>query len=164
MPDDNTDDATSVEYHYACAAARHFEDAVYLHDDERLPTADHLFGFAAECAVKSLLLRFTTEVSMTDRKGRTSHKPWWTNPSNNKLEPLGHIADVLPAVSLLTHGRTGAELLQAMGRLSDFASWTEADRYTDGTAVEASVVDCRREAATLVLSLHEQAVITGRLS
>lgn len=164
VSDENADEEPSVEHHYGSAAERHFHDAVYLHDDQRLPTADHLFGFAAECAVKSLLLRFTAEVSMTDSKGRTSRKPWWNNPSNNKLEPLGHIANVLPAVSLLTHGRTGADLLQAMGSLSDFASWTEADRYTDGTSVEASVVACRRKAATLVLALHEQAVITGKLS
>ncbi|WP_406478458.1 hypothetical protein [Streptomyces sp. NBC_01615] len=164
MPDENADDEVSVEYQYACAAARHFHDAVYLHDDQRLPTADHLFGFAAECAVKSLLLRFTTEVSMTNGKGQPSDKPWWYNPDKNKMEWLGHIDHVLQTVSLLTHGRNSPELLQAMDRLSDFASWNVADRYTDGTTVEASVVACRREAATLVLTLHEQAVITGRLS
>ncbi|MCX5342983.1 hypothetical protein [Streptomyces atratus] len=47
------------EDHFASAATRHFHDGDYLRKGSRLPSADHLYGFAAECAVKSLLLRFT---------------------------------------------------------------------------------------------------------
>ncbi|MYW56288.1 hypothetical protein GTY64_33505 [Streptomyces sp. SID8376] len=50
---------TLQEDQFAKAATRHFHDADYLHTDGRLPSADHLYGFAAECATKSLLLRFT---------------------------------------------------------------------------------------------------------
>ncbi|MGC9442350.1 hypothetical protein [Streptomyces sp. WG5] len=66
---------TLQEDQFAKAAKRHFEDADYVHRDSRLPTADHLYGFAAECAVKSLLLRFT------DVEMGPSNKPEIPHPS-----------------------------------------------------------------------------------
>lgn len=44
------------EEHFASAASRHFHDGDYLRKGRRLPSADHLYGFAAERAVESLLL------------------------------------------------------------------------------------------------------------
>lgn len=37
------------------AAERHWGDAEYLFSDTRLANADHLFGLAAECALKAVM-------------------------------------------------------------------------------------------------------------
>ena len=44
-----------MEEDYTAAAKRHWLDADLLKDDERLENADHHYGFAAECALKSTL-------------------------------------------------------------------------------------------------------------
>ena len=38
------------------AAERHWADAGYLLEDDRIANADHLFGLSAECALKALML------------------------------------------------------------------------------------------------------------
>ena len=40
------------------AFERHWVDAELLFQKERLPNADHLFGVAAECGLKRLMLSF----------------------------------------------------------------------------------------------------------
>ena len=42
---------------YADAAVRHWSDAEFFKEDQRLPNADQLYGFAAECALKVALLK-----------------------------------------------------------------------------------------------------------
>ena len=39
------------------AALRHWSDAEFCTSDQRLPSADQLYGFAAECAFKAALLK-----------------------------------------------------------------------------------------------------------
>ncbi|MFF0047834.1 hypothetical protein [Streptomyces sp. NPDC005498] len=155
---------TSQETHYASAAERHFRDADYLHDDGRLPTADHLYGFAAECASKSLMLRFT-DVSMNPKKpGKPpAFKPWIPDPDTGKPVDLGHVPDLVAALPLLARGRSGPQLVAALHVLSVFGTWRVEDRYSDGSTVVDTVVADRRKAAHHVLSLHEQAVLNGRL-
>ena len=38
------------------AATRHFRDGALLEENRRISNADQLFGFAAECAIKSALM------------------------------------------------------------------------------------------------------------
>jgi hypothetical protein len=40
---------------FADAAVRHWDDAEALFSDLRLPNADHLYGLAAECALKAVM-------------------------------------------------------------------------------------------------------------
>lgn len=42
---------------YTAAAKRHWKDAGLLDEEERWENADHHYGFAAECALKSALER-----------------------------------------------------------------------------------------------------------
>ena len=41
---------------YADATRRHWDDGLFLLEDRRLANADHLFGLAAECALKAVML------------------------------------------------------------------------------------------------------------
>jgi len=40
------------------AHERHWDDAEYLNAAARFPNADHLYGAAAECGLKSLMIKF----------------------------------------------------------------------------------------------------------
>ncbi|MFI1947082.1 hypothetical protein ACH46F_24955 [Streptomyces virginiae] len=157
------------EDHFASAAGRHFRDADYLRTDGRLPTADHLYGFAAECATKSLLLRFT-EVSMDPKPGeaKPSAKPWAEHPDHPgdpyKVIEFGHVNELIREIRLLAHGRTGALLHAALdGDLRVFKKWHVKYRYFDGAYAQDEIVGNRRTAAHNILSLHEQAQLNGRL-
>ncbi|MFG2458806.1 hypothetical protein ACGFWE_17325 [Streptomyces sp. NPDC048523] len=158
--------ANSEEHHYAHAALRHFEDAVFLHDNTRLPNADHHFGFAVECALKSLLLRFTV-ATMDPKKpgGPRSKSPYVKDPATGKVaQSYSHLPWVATDVALLTHGRSATHLSAALGGLAAFDTWSVDDRYLDGSDVAEEDVRQRRTVARTILGLHEQALITGRLS
>ena len=158
------------EDHFASAGERHFRDADYLRDDGRLPAADHLYGFAAECATKSLLLRFT-EVSMDPKPGeaRTSSKPWAEHPDHpgdsDRIIEFGHVNELVKEIKLLAHGRTGAQVHTALDcDLRVFRRWRVSHRYLDGGYAQAEVVERRRTAAHNILVLHQQARLNGRLT
>lgn len=151
---------------YACAGERHFEDASYLHSDGRLLNADHLFGLAVECLMKGLLLRFAGAqgVSMANRGGQVSDRLWWDNPVSGKRESLSHIGHMIPALPLLTHGRSGPALLEALADVTaDFEKWVVDDRYTDGTHLDQPLMARRQKSAVLVSDLHQHVQITGKL-
>lgn len=154
-----------AEHHYAHAAVRHYYDAVYLHDSNRLPNADHHFGFAVECALKSMVLRFTP-ATMNPRNPNKppATRPWVADPVTGKaVHAYGHLPWVTADLALLTHGRSAARLSAALGNLTAFDSWSVDDRYLDGTTVVEAQVTQRRTVAKEILVLHEQALITGRL-
>ncbi|MEU2827311.1 hypothetical protein ABZ667_01365 [Streptomyces lavendulae] len=157
------------EDHFASAAQRHFRDADYLQTDGRLPAADHLYGFAAECATKSLLLRFT-DVSVDSKPGETkpSSKPWAEDPDHpgdpDQLIEFGHVNELIREVALLARGRSGAPLHAALdGDLRVFRRWRVSHRYLDGGYAQADVVARRRTAAENILVLHQNAQLDGRL-
>lgn len=45
---------------YADAALRHWKDAQLLDKENRVENADHHYGFAAECAIKKVLIELPT--------------------------------------------------------------------------------------------------------
>ena len=43
---------------YSSAAIRHWKDAELLERENRIENADHHYGFAAECAIKKVLIAY----------------------------------------------------------------------------------------------------------
>ncbi|MER6104584.1 hypothetical protein ABT115_20215 [Streptomyces sp. NPDC001832] len=154
------------EDHFASAATRHFHDGDYLRKGSRLPSADHLYGFAAECAVKSLLLRFT-EVAIGPLEGeeKPSAKPRVRHPEDSeRIIEFGHVNELVREIKLFASGRSGAPLHALLDSdLRVFKKWNVKYRYYDGGWVQSDVVDKRRDAAHRILVLHEQALINRRL-
>ncbi|MFG2560016.1 hypothetical protein [Streptomyces sp. NPDC048496] len=154
------------QQHFASAALRHFLDGDYLRKGSRLPSADHLYGFAAECAVKSLLLYFT-EVQMEPLEGeeKPSAKPRARHPEDaERIIEFGHVNELVREIKLFASGRSGAPLHALLDSdLRAFRRWNVAHRYRDGGWLQADVVDKRREAAHRIVSLNETAVINRRL-
>lgn len=63
QPADDTDKWLKKLYkmeNYAEAALRHWKDAELLEKESRVENADHHYGFAAECAIKKVLVAFPT--------------------------------------------------------------------------------------------------------
>ncbi|MEK8143671.1 hypothetical protein NKH18_21550 [Streptomyces sp. M10(2022)] len=154
------------QQHFASAASRHFHDGDYLRKGSRLPSADHLYGFAAECAVKSLLLHFT-DVQMEPLEGeeKPSAKPRARHPEDaERIIEFGHVNELVREIKLFASGRSGAPLHALLDSdLRAFRRWSVAHRYRDGGWLQADVVDKRREAAHRILTLHETALINRRL-
>ncbi|MGW0959411.1 hypothetical protein ACWD4K_10315 [Streptomyces gelaticus] len=156
------------EEHFASAAERHFHDGDYLRKGSRLPSADHLYGFAAECAVKSLLLRFT-DVTIGPLEGegeeKPSAKPRVRHPEDSeRIIEFGHVNELVREIKLFASGRSGAPLHALLDSdLRVFKKWNVKYRYYDGRWAQAEVVDKRRDAAHRILVLHEQALINRRL-
>lgn len=147
------------EEHFARAALRHHRDAKYLHADGRLPNADHLYGFAVECALKSMLLRYLGASMGPKSNGRPATKPW--TPHDQK--EYGHLPKIWTDVSILAHGRTASKIAAVLSSSMPFRGWDVADRYTDGASISAATVASRQAAAEAVLNLHDQAIISGVL-
>ncbi|MFI5650524.1 hypothetical protein ACIA71_04850 [Streptomyces anulatus] len=159
----------SVEDHYAAAAERHFHDGDFLHGHDRLPNADYHFGFAVECALKSMLLRFlgATMDPKPRPSGRPNTKPalapWFLDPESGKPQEYGHLPWVESDIRLMSRRRTGARLTVALDRLSAFDRWSVHQRYLDGSDVDPSAVASRRGVAHDVIDLHQLALLFKRL-
>ncbi|WP_146607808.1 hypothetical protein [Spongiactinospora gelatinilytica] len=151
------------EDHFAQAAHRHYEDAVYLHDDGRLPNADHHYGFSVECALKSLLLRHLNATTAPYKPGGMP-VPWpWTRDSSGKPKKHGHLPDLWSEVATLARGRSGNTLAAMLNSSTPFATWDVAHRYHGGPMLSSTTMNERKAAATQILTLHQQTLITGVL-
>lgn len=136
---------------FAGAARRHFDDAELLRSNSRLPNADYHYGFAVECALKSLLLRYLG-ATMNHRD-----KPILGSQS------LSHLPDVWDRAALHAQGRSATRLVSAMGAANPFDGYSVTHRYRGNPLVDADVLAERRKAAHEMLSLHQQALVVGGL-
>jgi hypothetical protein len=92
----------TAEGHYAIAGRRHYDDADYLREDGRLPNADYHYGFAVECALKSLLLRYTHTTMNPPKPGDPAlSKPPWIRGADGKRKSLGHLPELWSDVAAL---------------------------------------------------------------
>lgn len=68
------------------AAKRHFDDARWLEQYNRLANADHLYGLAAECMLKAMIARLdpgAIDSNTGDFKGRSPHKKHLNHSTQN---------------------------------------------------------------------------------
>src|SRR5688500_13868723 len=96
---------------YKDAAARHWKDGKHLADVGRLDNADHLYGFAAECAIKHAIQLSTNGRSSGERV---------------------HINKLWHSMSLQSLQRAFLPLYGLLQTASPFADWDVSQRY-EGT-------------------------------
>jgi hypothetical protein len=121
---------------YADAAVRHGSDAELLNEEHRLPDADQLYGFAAECALKAALLKIPGCVSsgVLQRRYKEHVGELW------ELIPVQSIEKIAPGlVSLLRMGT------------KPFADWSIDQRYESGEAISSDTLKRHRDAARRAL-------------
>jgi hypothetical protein len=135
--------------HFVKAARRHFDDASHLYVHQRLPSADHLAGFAAECALKVILLQFLGAYLNT--RGKLASLV-------NQQEVLhGHLPALWNQLPLVASGRSGARFAALIAQSNPFMHWRAEDRYLDGSHITGTQVDGHLKAAKDVLLLQQQA-------
>ncbi|MFJ6213098.1 hypothetical protein ACIQGZ_07165 [Streptomyces sp. NPDC092296] len=155
---------TAMQEHYACAARRHYDDAVYLLADSRVPNADYHLGFTVECVLKSLLLRYVGATVDPTKPGRLPPKKPWVQNSDGKTQYFSHLPELWSDVALLLTGRSGGRLASALQSSTPFENWSVDHRYRDGADIVEADVYHHRAAAELLLHLHDQALVDGALT
>ncbi|MEV4936770.1 hypothetical protein [Streptomyces zaomyceticus] len=147
---------------YASAAERHYFDGDFLHGDGRLPNADYHFGFAVECALKSLMLRYLGATMGPKPNGKFAKGPWSLG-EDGKAQEYSHMPKFIDGIRLLAEGRAGARLTTALDALSAFDRWSVDQRYLDGSDADPTTVESRRAVAYDIIDLHQLALLGERL-
>ena len=110
---------------FECAAKRHFHDGLLLKKENRDPNAGQLFGFAAECGIKSLLVACGYPTSPDGDLGT----------AGGGICAKKHIHQFVPMMAQLSMylaGRNGSKYLSQIPNIADFSNWhTDQRYYTD---------------------------------
>ena len=120
---------------YADAAQRHFDDAELLHLQTpcRLANASHLYGFAAECAMKSIMLGAKS-------KGNT---------------PRVHLPALLKEFKNHSVAKGNAQLVNVVtNHVAKFSSWAVEQRYHNQTMFTVETVKNQAVGAKNLLTLR----------
>jgi hypothetical protein len=127
---------------YADAAKRHFDDAKLLHSNtpSRLANASHLYGFAVECALKSIMLGVKSKSNAP-----RVHLPALFDEFKNHSVAKGNDALV-----------RGVKKYAAK-----FTGWTIEQRYHNQNVFSVQAVKDEAEAAKNLLALREQFIRKG---
>jgi hypothetical protein len=120
---------------YGAAAVRHYRDAELLGSTQRFANADHLFGIAAECAIKSALVSLPAFAL------------------NGQLHPAyrKHINQLWDSVRAQSLYRRYQALVTAMKIASPFADWSTDQRYAADGEITTKAVENHRRATKRIL-------------
>lgn len=132
---------------YASAAKRMRAHAEDIFDDVRLGTSDHLFGLAAECALKAIL----------HAHGVIPPPPDFPADKLTKKKFSTHIDQLWGEYVAWAAGLTTLELPAT----SSFDAWRVADRYQHDDFFTLPRVEVHRAGATTAAELLERAIVDG---
>lgn len=134
-----------VKADFLDAFERHWVDAELLFKKERLPNADHLFGVAAECGLKRLMLSFgmpCKDNGPKDIKDRKHANEIW-----NRYETY----------------RSGRGSLDYILPQNPFTDWDVSDRYANSSNFNSAKVSKHQAGARTVRDLIKKAQLAGIL-
>ncbi len=130
---------------------RHWEDANHLLAASHLANADHLYGLAAECGLKRLMIAFGMRVDSatgrpTDRADRVHASEIGGNDIWARYETYrsGHQAAVY-----------------YLGLTNPFVDWDVSQRYSHRSDFNPARVENHRQGAYTVHSLIKRAILEG---
>jgi len=125
-----------VPEEFGTAAMRHFRDGQLLYADRRISNADQLYGFAAECAIKSALV------------GLPACAPGGIL-ANRYREHVDQLWDLVPLQAM--QRRYGTLLAVLKGFRAPFADWSTDQRYGPDDAVTEAAATAHQSVARRVL-------------
>lgn len=137
------------------ASRRHHSDATLLQREGRDPNAGHLFGFAAECGVKALLVDCGYP---TDLDGDLK-KP--DKPIRDARKHIDELTGLLPHIVASLSGRDGAKYLAQIPALGDFADWKVSHRYYAVSSIPPSLVKWQGAAGEVLVMLQNLQIDKG---
>lgn len=145
---------------YAEAARRHLDDGDSLFSAGSVPNAGQLFGFAAECGLKAMLLG--CGVPAGPDGGLLSQHP---NQPNGRHPFRQHMPSLKDRVAsnghLIPDGALAAKYMASMPRLADFGDWSIDHRYWRRSALPLRSVAKWQAAAREVCAMLDQAKQDG---
>lgn len=130
---------------FGAAARRNFEDAELLYTNRRYTSADHLYGIAAECALKEVLLL----------GGYATLDNSYVSINNRQVKDhAGGARNIWTTTSIFLHGRVEIELLALLNE-NPLQDWNIDKRYSDGTEImQPDVLDHRRACVLTLRALQ----------
>ena len=133
---------------YAAASKRHFRDAQYLRDADCLANADHLYGFAAECALKVVMSGLGMPM-----KGNRPEKPFDC-----------HINKLWAQFRTFADGHEGSKYASMITSENPFSKWKVDDRYESGISIRISDVEEHQSGASAAIACLDEAKLDGVLA
>lgn len=135
---------------FSGAGRRHYQDAELLKSNNRIPNAGHLFGFAAECGIKALLVShgLSTDPTTGDLVE--------TKPYKYKT----HVNVLINNVQTFSGSPGYSKYVGMMPNLKAFSNWDTSHRYYDELLIPTSFTDWRT-AAEEVIRMLDQARLDG---
>ncbi|RJX31123.1 MAG: hypothetical protein C4531_07950 [Desulfurivibrio sp.] len=116
---------------------RHWKDAELLEKDNRLENADHLYGFAAECAIKNVLVRL----------------PSFSR--NGKLEKSykEHVNVLWGRVNYQNLQKSYPHLSALLKSPNPFADWDVNQRYAANDGISKTALELHKISAKRLLGI-----------
>lgn len=132
---------------FSDAHGRHWNDAEKLFMEQRWANADHLYGMAAECGIKRLMLAFGMPYDTTTDKPSTRADQTHANGIWDRYDSYrsGH------------HQGAG----YALKNSNPFSSWHVAQRYAHQNQFNQVIAATHQAAALEVHQLMKKAEIEG---
>jgi hypothetical protein len=129
------------------AYQRHWKDAEFLYADSRLPNADQLYGYSAECGIKCLMKIF----------GRPFDPAMGNPPKKDRV----HIDQLWTRYMAFMNGigMTRYMLFQS----NPFDNWNISDRYAHEDGFTQTHVERHKSGAKTIKTLIDKAILEGRL-
>ena len=139
-----------MNVHFYNASRRHHADAEFLMNNHRIPNAAQLYGFAAECGLKAMLVShgLPTDQNTGDIIEKGPHKF------------RTHVNVLVNHVGIFSTDRNYCKYLAMLPNLPSFSDWDPAHRYYDAAKIPVSH-EKWRQAATEVTKMLEQANLDG---
>jgi len=133
------------------AAERHWSDAGTLFQQSRLANADHLFGLAAECALKAVMQALGMGLDATS--GAPADKA-------HKV----HINHLWTEFITFATGRSGAQYVSLLpAGTNPFTDWDVSQRYEHQSQFAQNVVQQHQQGAKNAMAVLQQAKQDGRV-
>ncbi len=139
----------TIDFHQA--ARRHFRDAELLAGHARQANAGHLYGFAAECGVKALLV--WKGYPSDPVSGEIIEK----RPKKFRVHIHGLTKNINMVYTFLD-GRGAAKYLAMIPSIGDFSDWKTDHRYYIESALPPSVLNWRN-ASREIMQMLDQAML-----
>ena len=133
---------------YSSAAKRHYQDAELLYDNGRKANAGQLYGFVAECGIKSLLI-------CSGYQSDPSTGEITPDKNNNLRVHIHELVKKINTVSANLSGRSGAKYLNRIPNIGNFHDWNTNHRYYIDSEIPPSITIWKMAAKEVITMLDE---------
>ena len=132
---------------FADAHKRHFLDGEFLFKKEHWANADQLYGFSAECGLKSVMECLGMELDDNGIPAERAHRR--------------HIQELWGVFFSFAENRIDAQYVRMLPNENPFNSWSHHNRYSNSSHFTKENTSPHRSGATKVNQMLEQARLDG---